>query len=53
MSTYDDGYWRGYKDGATDKKNKLISLVQGFDWNHEWESFELKRALLRVLEAEK
>lgn len=53
VAAYDDGYWKGYKDGSTDKKNKLLQLVEGFHFNHEWQAFEIKRALMKVLESEK
>lgn len=53
MASYDEGYWRGYKDGAQDKKNKLVTLVQSFHFNNEWQAHEIKRALLKLLEAER
>lgn len=53
MSSYDQGYLKGYKDGAQDKKKRLVALVQSFQFNNEWQAHEIKRALLKLLEAER
>lgn len=46
-------YMRAWKEGATDKKDKLVRLVESWSWPHEWTAIELKRAVLKIMESER
>ena len=50
MTSFDDGYWKGYKAGSDDGKAKLLNYVRGYVFNNEWDAHEIKRALLKELE---
>lgn len=48
-----DGYMRAYKEGAVDKKTKLVALVKHMEFPSDWKGYEVRNAILRALESER
>ena len=51
--TYEDGYMRGHREGAADKKDKLLGLLKRWDPGVEPQRHAVKNEIMRLLDSER